>query len=51
MRIEEYFHQLDATLALFPHVALKIMFYDQRSKTKGCIRGVILFDDGSELHV
>jgi len=51
MRIEEYFQQFDATLALFPHAALKTMRYDQRSETKGFIRGVILFDDGSELHV
>jgi hypothetical protein len=51
MRIEEYFHQIDAVLALFPQVALKTMSYDQRSDTKGFIRGVLLFDDGSELHV
>lgn len=51
MRIEEYFHQLDTMLALFPQVALKTMQYDQRSETKGFIRGVLLFDDGSELHV
>ena len=51
MRIEEYFQQIDATLALFPQVVLKTMRYDQRSETKGFIRGVLLFDDGSELHV
>lgn len=51
MRIEEYLHQFDATLALFPQVALKTVSYDQRSETKGFIRGVLLFDDGSELHV
>src|SRR2546428_8970334 len=51
MRIEEYFRQIDAMLALFPQVALKTMSYDQRSDTKGFIRGVLLFDDESELHV
>src|SRR5215510_10661869 len=51
MRIEEYFQQIDATLVLFPQVVLKTMRYDQRSETKGFIRGVLLFDDGSELHV
>ena len=51
MRIEEYCHQIDATLAQFPQVALKTMSYDQRSEAKGFIRGLVLFDDGSELHV
>src|SRR2546422_4609143 len=51
MRIEEYFQQIDATPVLFPQVVLKTMRYDQRSETKGFIRGVLLFDDGSELHV
>ena len=51
MRIEEYFQQIDATLVLFPQVVLKTMRYDHRSETKGFIRGVLLFDDGSELHV
>ena len=27
------------------------MLYDERSETKGFIRGLIHFDDGSELHV
>ena len=35
MRIEEYFQQIEATLALFPYVALKTMRYDQRSETNG----------------
>ena len=51
MPIEEYFQQIDATLALFPQVALKTMHYDQRSETTGFLRGVLLFEDGSELHV
>jgi hypothetical protein len=51
MRIEAYFQQIEATLALFPHIALKTMHYDQRSETKGFIRGMMHFDDGSELHV
>jgi hypothetical protein len=51
MRIEEYFQQIEATLALFPHVALKTMRYDQRSETKGFISGIIHFADRSELHV
>jgi hypothetical protein len=51
MRIAEYFQQIEATLALFPAAVLKTMHYDQRSQTKGFIRGIIHFDDGSELHV
>jgi hypothetical protein len=51
MRIEEYFQQIAATLALFPHIALKTMRYDQRSETKGFISGIIHFADSSELHV
>ena len=51
MPIEEYFQQFDATLALFPQVALKTIRYDQRSETTGFLRGVLLFEDGSELHV
>ena len=51
MPIEEYFQQIDAILALFPQVALKTMLYDQRSETTGFLRGVLLFEDGSELHV
>ena len=51
MHIEEYFQQIQATLALFPQVVLKTMRYDQRSETKGFIRGVMHFADGSELHV
>jgi hypothetical protein len=51
MRIEEYFQQIEAMLALFPQVALKTMCYDQRSGTKGFISGVLHFADASELHV
>jgi hypothetical protein len=51
MSIEAYFQQINATLALFPQVALKTMLYDQRSATTGFLRGVLLFTDGSELHV
>jgi hypothetical protein len=51
MRIEEYFQQIESTLNRFPHVALKTMRYDQRSETKGFIRGMLHFVDGSELHV
>jgi hypothetical protein len=51
MRIEEYFQQIESTLNRFPHVALKTMRYDQRSETKGFIRGMLHFADGSELHV
>ncbi len=51
MRIEEYFQQIEAMLALFPQVALKTMCYDQRSETKGFISGVLHFADASELHV
>ena len=41
MRIEEYFHQIDATLALFPQVALKTIRYDQRSETKPTLHEVL----------
>lgn len=51
MRIEEYFRQVDATLTLCSRVALKTMLYDERSETKGFIRGLLHFDDGSELHI
>lgn len=51
MQIEEYFHQLDAVISGCPRVALRAMLYDERSETKGFIRGLIHFDDGSELHV
>ena len=51
MRIEEYFQQIEAMLALFPQVALKTMRYDQRAETKGFISGVLHFADASELHV
>ena len=51
MRIEEYFHQIDATITLCPRVSLKTMLYDERSETKGFIRGLLHFDDGSELHI
>ena len=51
MRIEEYFRQVDATLTLCSRVALKTMLYDERSDTKGFIRGLLHFDDGSELHI
>jgi hypothetical protein len=51
MRIEEYFRQVDDTLTLCSRVALKTMLYDERSETKGFIRGLLHFDDGSELHM
>jgi len=51
MRIAEYFRQVDATITLCSRVALKTMFYDERSETKGFIRGLLHFDDGSELHI
>ena len=51
MRIEEYFRQVDATITLCSRVALKTMLYDERSETKGFIRGLLHFDDGSELHI
>ena len=51
MRIEAYFRQVDATITLCSRVALKTMLYDERSETKGFIRGLLHFDDGSELHI
>jgi Family of unknown function (DUF6516) len=51
MRIEEYFRQVDATITLCSRVALKTMLYDERSETKGFIRGLLHFDDSSELHI
>lgn len=51
MRIEEYFRQLDGTISLCPGVLLKSVFYDQRSTTMGFIRGLLHFEDGSELHL
>jgi hypothetical protein len=51
MRIEEYFRQIDTTLRLCPRVSLKTMLYDERSETQGFIRGLLNFDDGSELHL
>jgi Family of unknown function (DUF6516) len=51
MRIEEYCRQVDATVTLCSRVALKTMLYDERSETKGCIRDLLHFDDGSELHI
>jgi hypothetical protein len=50
MRIEEYFRQVDATITLCSRVALKTMLYDERSETKGFMRGLLYFDDDSELH-
>ncbi len=51
MRIEAYFRQIGATINLCPRVSLKTMLYDERSETKGFIRGRLHFDDGSELHI
>jgi hypothetical protein len=51
MRIEEYFRPVDATITLCSRVVLKTMLYDERSETKGFIRGLLHFDDGSELHL
>ncbi len=51
MRIGEYFAQIDETIAPNPAVSLKTMLYDERSETKGFVRGLIQFQDGSELHV
>ena len=51
MRIGEYFRQIDATIDLCPGVCMKTMLYDERSETKGFIRGLIHFEDRSELHV
>jgi hypothetical protein len=51
MRIDEYFRHIDDALALCPRVSLKSTLYDARSETKGFIKGVLHFDDGSELHV
>ena len=51
MRIEEYFHQIDQTINLCPSVSLKTMFYDERSETMGFIRGLLHFEDASELHL
>ena len=51
MRIEEYFRQVDAAITLCSRVSLKTMLYDERSETKGFIRGLLHFDDGSELHI
>ncbi|MGH8065514.1 MAG: toxin-antitoxin system TumE family protein [Candidatus Entotheonellia bacterium] len=51
MRISEYFRQIDETIDHCPGVSLRTMLYDERSETKGFIRGLIHFEDGSELHV
>lgn len=51
MRIAEYFRQVDATITRCSRVALKTMLYDERSETKGFMRGLLHFDDGSELHL
>jgi hypothetical protein len=51
MRIDEYFRHIDETLALCARVSLKTILYDERSETKGFIKGILHFDDGSELHV
>jgi len=51
MRIEEYFRQVDATITLCSRVPLKTVLYDERSETKGFMRGLLHFDDGSELHI
>ena len=51
MRIEEYFRQIDITIARCPRISLKTMLYDERSETQGFIRGLLHFDDGSELHL
>lgn len=51
MRIDEYFRQVDEALTLYSRVSLKSILYDERSETKGFIKGVLHFDDGSELHV
>jgi hypothetical protein len=51
MRIEEYFRQVDATITLCAKIVLKTMLYDERSETMGFMRGLLHFDDGSELHI
>lgn len=51
MRIEAYFRQIDTTISRCPRVSLKTMLYDERSETQGFIRGLLHFDDGSELHM
>lgn len=51
MRIDEYFRHIDETLALCSRVSLKTLLYDERSETKGFIKGILHFDDGSELHL
>ena len=38
-------------ITLCSRVDLKTMLYDERSETKGFIRGLLHFDDGSELHI
>jgi len=51
MRIGEYCHQLEETIGLCPGVWMKTMLYDERSETKGFVRGLMHFEDGSELHL
>ena len=51
MRIEEYFRQVNATITLCSRVALKTMLYDERSETQGCMRSLLHFADGSQLHI
>jgi uncharacterized protein DUF6516 len=51
MRIEEYFRRVDATITLCSRVVLKTMLYDERFETKGFMRGLLHFDDDSELHI
>ena len=51
MRISEYFRQIDEIIDHCPGVSLRTTHYDERSETKGFIRGLIHFEDGSELHI
>lgn len=51
MRITEYFRAIDEIMDLCQEVSLKAILYDERSETKGFVRGLIHFADGSELHV
>ena len=51
MRIAEYFRLVDKALALCAKISLKTIRYDERSETQGFIKGLLHFEDGSELHV
>ena len=51
MRIEDYFRQIQATLAASPIVQSSSMTYDNRGSFEGYLRGEVYLIDGSTLHI